>query len=94
MCTEPSAQLESEYVAAVQPHAYGAFDHNAPGAYMYDLAKRAKATSGGGARQRQKKLMKELRGMQAAGGLPVNPGASVFVRSGEERLDIVRFCLA
>jgi hypothetical protein len=86
---EPSAQLEAEYVAAVQPHAYGTFDYNLPGAYMYDLAKRAKANSGGGARQRQKKLMKELRSMQADGGLPVAAGASVFVRSDEERLDIV-----
>ena len=77
-------------MAAVQPHAYGTFDHHAPGAYMYELAKRAKASSGGGTRQRQKKLMKELRGMQAAGGLPVASGASVFVRSDEERLDIVR----
>ena len=81
-------------MAAVQPHAYGTFDHTAAGAYMYELAKRAKASSGGGARARQKKLMKELRGMQAEGGLPVASGASVFVRSAEERLDIVRVPLS
>jgi hypothetical protein len=56
---------------------------------MYDLAKRAKSNSGVGARQRQKRLMKELRSMQAPGGLPVASGASVFVRSDEDRLDIV-----
>lgn len=82
--------METEYVAAVAPHAYGTFNHTQKGAYMYDLAKRAKAATGG-ARQRQKKLMKELRSMQAEGGLPVASGASVFVRSDEERLDIVRF---
>ena len=64
-CAEVSAAVEAEYVAAVQPHAYGTFNHHAPGAYMYELAKRAKASSGGGARQRQKKLMRELRGMQS-----------------------------
>eukprot|EP00892_Ulva_mutabilis_P008582 jgi/Ulvmu1/6096/UM027_0074.1 len=86
--------LEEAYREAVLPLAYGTFDHSAPGAFLYDLAKRVKATAGApGSRQRQKRLMRELRALQAEDNMMVAPAASVFVRSDEERLDVVRSCI-
>lgn len=83
--------LDAAYVAAVRPLAYGTFDHTAPGAFLYDLARRAQASAGAvGSRQRQKRLMRELKGLQSENDGMVSPAASVFVRSDEERLDIVR----
>ena len=83
--------LDAAYRAAVLPLAYGTFDHTAPGAFLYDLARRAAASAGAvGSRQRQKRLMRELKGLQAEDNMMVAPAASVFVRSDEERLDIVR----
>ena len=90
MHADVPADLAAAYRAAVLPLAYGTFDHTAPGAFLYDLAKRAKATAGApGSRQRQKRLMRELKGMQAEDNMMVAPAASVFVRSDEERLDVV-----
>lgn len=83
--------LDAAYVAEVTPLAYGTFDHTAPGAFLYDLARRAQATAGAqGSRQRQKRLMREMRGLQSEDDAMVAPAASVFVRSDEERLDVVR----
>lgn len=86
-------ELNARYRTAVEGLLFGTFDRTAKGAYMYELAKRAAALSGG-SRVRQKRIAKELRGMQVAGGLPSDATAAIFVRHDEDRLDVVRLSLA
>ena len=44
----------------------------------------------GGSRARQKRIMKELRALQAPDKLPLAAAAAIFLRTDEDRIDIVR----
>jgi hypothetical protein len=84
--------LNQRYQEALKSLTFGTFDRTAKGAYMYECAKKASQIVGN-SRQRQKRIAKELRSMQSAGGLPFHASASIFVRHDEERIDVVRRCL-
>ena len=82
--------LDEAYRAALSGEVTGSFDRGAKGAYMYELAKKADAIAAVGSRARQKRIMKELKALQAPDRLPCAAKASIFVRTDEERIDVVR----
>ena len=90
--SDSSEAVNAAYCAALDGLTVGSFDRTAKGAYMYELAKKADAIAGG-SRQRQKRIMKEMRELQVPKKLPLAAAASIFIRTDEERLDVVRACI-
>ena len=87
----PPADLAAAYAAALAPLAFGEWDSAAsPSAYARTLAAQSLPPGSALPRKAAKRIAQELRDLGAAGGLPLAPSASIFVRADPDRADRLR----
>ncbi|KAK9823993.1 hypothetical protein WJX72_006841 [[Myrmecia] bisecta] len=83
------ANLEAEYVAALDPLAVGDFDSTATNAYNRAFAVMAEE-SAGDTQGKMKRLTRELRNLATKTQLPVHAASAIFVRHDPDRVDKMR----
>jgi ubiquitin-protein ligase len=87
----PPPDLGAAYAAALGPLAFGEWDSEAgPAAYSRVLGAQSLPPGAALPRKAAKRIAKELRDLGAAGGLPLAPGASIFIRADPDRADRLR----
>jgi hypothetical protein len=83
------AEIIKAYRDVMKEHCHGSFDRSKKGAYMYEVAKLADSIHAASSRPRQKRIMKEMRALQVPNAMAMDGGASILIRSDEERIDVV-----